>query len=89
MPVTTSGKMIEVEFIIVNKPSAYNVILGRDWLHRMDAEASTRCQMLKFISNNGKEVVTVRGDQLLSKELYTMEIRKSPQTGGEDNNQMA
>lgn len=84
LPVTTSGKTIEVEFIIINKLSAYNAILGRDWLHRMDAGASTRCQMLKFISNDGMEVMTVWGEQLLSKELYTMEIRKPTQKAEDD-----
>lgn len=37
------GKTVEVNFVLINKPSAYNVILGQDWLHRMEAEASTRC----------------------------------------------
>ncbi|XP_062009701.1 uncharacterized protein LOC133726207 [Rosa rugosa] len=78
LPVTTGGKTVEVDFVIVKKPSAYNVILGRDWHHRMGAEASTRCQVLKFISNDGQQVISVRGDQLLSKKLYAMEIKRSP-----------
>ena len=60
--VTTAGKKVEVDFVIINKPSAYNAILGRDWLHRMEAEASTRCQVLKFISNDGHSIVSVKGD---------------------------
>ncbi|XP_062016816.1 uncharacterized protein LOC133733177 [Rosa rugosa] len=43
LPVTTGGKTVEVDFVTVKKPSAYNAILGRDWLHRMGSEASTRC----------------------------------------------
>lgn len=78
--VTTVGKTVEVDFVIINRPSAYNAILGRDWLHRMEAKASTRCQVLKFISNDGQSVISVRGDQMLSNELYAMEIKKSPPT---------
>ncbi|XP_024196298.1 uncharacterized protein LOC112199524 [Rosa chinensis] len=86
LPVTTEGKTVEVDFVIVKRPSAYNAILGRDWLHRMGAEASTRCQVLKFISDDGQQVISVRGDQLLSKKLYAMEIKRSspPKKGEED-----
>ncbi|XP_024171569.1 uncharacterized protein LOC112177507 [Rosa chinensis] len=86
LPVTTGGKTVEVDFVIVKRPSAYNAILGRDWLHRMGAEASTRCQVLKFISDDSQQVILVRGDQLLSKKLYAMEIKRSPppNKGAED-----
>ncbi|XP_024172011.1 uncharacterized protein LOC112178021 [Rosa chinensis] len=86
LPVTTGGKTVKVDFVIIKKPSAYNAILGRDWLHRMGAEASTRCQVLKFVSDKGQQVISVRGDQLLSKKLYAMEIKRSPPThkGKED-----
>ncbi|XP_070662300.1 uncharacterized protein [Malus domestica] len=46
LPVTAAGKTIFVTFVIINSPSAYNAIMGRDWIHRMDGEASTRCQQL-------------------------------------------
>ncbi|XP_040374633.1 uncharacterized protein LOC121052815 [Rosa chinensis] len=78
LPVTMGGKIVEVDFVIVKKPSAYNAILGWDWLHRMGVEASTRCQVLKFIFDDGQQVISVRGDQLLSKKLHAMEIKRSP-----------
>ncbi|KAM0975594.1 hypothetical protein FF1_018646 [Malus domestica] len=46
LPVTAAGKTLFVTFVIIDAPSAYNAIMGRDWIHRMDEETLTRCQQL-------------------------------------------
>ena len=55
---------------------------GRDWMHKMEAEASTRYQVVKFPSANGNSITSVRGDQLLAKKLYAVEIKKEGTTLG-------
>ncbi|KAM1803606.1 hypothetical protein ACFX12_029573 [Malus domestica] len=45
--VTAAGKTLFVTFVIINALSAYNAIMRRDWIHRMDGEASTRCQAIR------------------------------------------
>lgn len=74
LTVTLGGKSLQTNFILVDRPSAYNSITGREWLHRMDVEASTRYEVLKFISYEGDKVIFIRGDQVTAKKLHAMEI---------------
>ena len=59
LTVTLGGKSLQTDFILVDRPSAYNAIMGRGWLHCMDAEASTRYQVLKFIPYEDDKVISV------------------------------
>ena len=56
------------EFVVVDIPSPYNAIVGRDWLHRMRGVASTLHQVIKFITPRGVEAVY--GDQVAAKQCY-------------------
>ncbi|XP_057465711.1 uncharacterized protein LOC130755326 [Actinidia eriantha] len=56
------------EFVVVDIPSPYNAILGRDWLHRMKGVASTLHQAIKFLTSRGEE--TIHGDQVACKQCY-------------------
>ncbi|KAI5317348.1 hypothetical protein L3X38_037055 [Prunus dulcis] len=37
--------------------------MGRNWIHRMDGEASTRCQVMRCLSKDGRTTVNIMGDQ--------------------------
>ncbi|XP_057493157.1 uncharacterized protein LOC130778645 [Actinidia eriantha] len=56
------------EFVVVDIPSPYNAIVGRDWLHRMKGVASTFHQAIKFLTHRGEEAVY--GDQVAAKQCY-------------------
>ena len=56
------------EFVVVDIPSPYNAIVGRDWLHRMKGVASTLHQVVKFLTPRGEE--TIYGDQVAAKQCY-------------------
>lgn len=64
---------MDVEFVVVNSPSPYNIILGRAWLHGIKAVASTLHQVLKFIGWKGRQE-SLCGDQLQSKKCYLSTI---------------
>ena len=54
------------DFLVVDALSPYNAIMGRTWLHCIEAIPATRHQKLKFRlenENDRVEVITVRGDQ--------------------------
>ncbi|XP_028069356.1 uncharacterized protein LOC114271888 [Camellia sinensis] len=55
----------QVKFQVVNVPSPYNAIMGRTWLHQMEAVPSTFHQVLRFPKAN--IVKTIRGDQIMAK----------------------
>ncbi|KAM1483215.1 hypothetical protein ACFXTO_035428 [Malus domestica] len=72
LPVTAAGKTLFVTFVIIDAPSAYNAIMGRDWIHRMDGEASTRCQVMRCLSTDGQTTIDIKGDQLEARKCYNM-----------------
>ena len=58
----------QLDFLVVDCPSSYNVIIGRPTLNRWKATTSTYCLKVKFPTNNG--VGEVRGGQILARECY-------------------
>ena len=66
---TTTAK-----FLIVDSPSAYNMLLGRPSLNAIKAIPSAYHMIIKFPTVNG--VGTVRGDQRVARECYTASIKQ-------------
>ena len=58
----------QLDFLMVDCPSSYNVIIGRPTLNRWKAATSTYCLKVKFPTDNG--VGEVKGDQVLARECY-------------------
>ena len=58
----------EIDFLIVNCPSTYNIILGRPALNRLKAVTSTYHLKVKFPTAH--RVGEIRGDQVLARECY-------------------
>ena len=58
----------QLDFLVVDYPSSYNVIIGRPKFNRWKAATSTYCLKVKFPTDNG--VDEVRGDQILARECY-------------------
>ncbi|XP_075663042.1 uncharacterized protein LOC142632546 [Castanea sativa] len=58
----------QLDFLMVNYPSLYNVIIGRLTLNRWKAITSIYCLKVKFPIENG--IGEVEGDQVLARECY-------------------
>ena len=58
----------QLDFLVVDYPSSYNVIIKRPTLNRWKAATSTYCLKVKFPIENG--VGQVKGDQVLARECY-------------------
>ena len=52
----------KIKYLIVNAPSAYNILLGRPMLNRIGAIPSTRHMKVKLPSMEGV-VITIKSDQ--------------------------
>ena len=61
-------------FLIVDAPSAYNMLLGRPSLNAIEAIPSAYHMVIKFPTING--VSTVRGDQRVARECYTASMKQ-------------
>ena len=58
----------QLDFLIMDFPLSYNVIIGRPTLNKWKATTSTYCLKVKFPTDNG--VGEVKGDQVLARECY-------------------
>ena len=58
----------QLDFLVVDFPLSYNVIIGWHTLNKWKAATSTYCLKVKFPTDNG--VGDVKGDQILAKEYY-------------------
>ena len=64
----------EVRFLVVDAPSAYNLLLGRPSLKAIKAIPSAYHMMIKFPTTSG--VGMIRGDQLVARECYSASVKK-------------
>ena len=58
----------QLDFLVVDCASSYNVIIGRPTLNKWKTTTSTYCLKVKFPIDNG--VGEVKGDQVLARECY-------------------
>ena len=63
-----------IRFLIVDAPSAYNVLLGRPSLNAIKAIPSAYHMVIKFPTTNG--VGMVRGDQRVARECYSASMKQ-------------
>ncbi|XP_070020701.1 uncharacterized protein [Nicotiana sylvestris] len=64
------GVVKDTKFQVVEKEMAYNMILGRPWIHEMDIVPSTLHQIIKFSSPWG--ICQIRRDQQISKSINSV-----------------
>ena len=63
-----------VRFLVVDAPSAYNILLGRPSLNAIKAIHSAYHMMIKFHTVSG--VGMVRGDQSVARECYSASMKQ-------------
>ncbi|KAG7599567.1 Transposase MuDR plant [Arabidopsis suecica] len=73
LPVLAAGVPKIVEFIVFDRPAAYNIIIGTPWIHQMKAIPSTYHQCVKFPTLGG--IGTIRGDLETSQVLTSHPLR--------------
>ncbi|XP_019252730.1 PREDICTED: uncharacterized protein LOC109231525 [Nicotiana attenuata] len=64
------GVVKETKFQVVDMEMSYNMILGRPWIHEMDAVPSTLHQVIKFPSPWG--ICKIRGDQHAARSINSV-----------------
>ncbi|KAL0420238.1 UNVERIFIED_CONTAM: hypothetical protein Slati_3046700 [Sesamum latifolium] len=78
----TTRKTCLLKFLVVDVPSAYNVILGRPMLNTFQAVISTYHKKIKFPTPGG--VGEVQSDPLQSRRCYVDVVRKGQKRNGDD-----
>jgi len=70
----TTSRTTNIKYLVVNAPSAYNILLGRPTLNRMGAVASTRHMKMKLPSLEGA-VITIKSDEKEAKRCYENSLK--------------
>ncbi|XP_062104496.1 uncharacterized protein LOC133815702 [Humulus lupulus] len=78
LPVYAEGVNICVKFLVLECPSAYNIILGRPWIHDMRAVPSTYHQIIRFPTKWG--VQEIKGEQKTSRDCYRQALKPGKAT---------
>ncbi|XP_074314109.1 uncharacterized protein LOC141649314 [Silene latifolia] len=73
IPTYAGGINKQVRYLVIDEPSTYNVILGRPWLHLMEAVPSTNHQCVKFPTPWGVEKIW--GDQEEARGCYKKALK--------------
>ncbi|XP_068492062.1 uncharacterized protein [Phaseolus vulgaris] len=63
-----------IGYLVVNAPSAYNILLGRPTLNRLRAVSSTRHMKMKLPDLGGK-VITIKSNQKEAKRCYENNLK--------------
>ncbi len=66
-------RTIMVKFLLVNRPSTYNAILGRMALNVLRAVTSTSHLNMKFPIE--QRVGEMKGDQLVARQCYNIKLK--------------
>ena len=67
-------RTIVIRYVVVNTPSAYNLLLGRSSLNRLGAVASMKHMKMKIPSLDGK-VITIRSNQKDARKCYESSLK--------------
>ncbi|XP_059635648.1 uncharacterized protein LOC132277823 [Cornus florida] len=70
--VTTAKRTLKDNFVLTEIHPSYNLIMERGWIHRMNGVPSTLHQVMRYLFPDGKEVIDLRGDQVVAKECYIL-----------------
>ena len=65
---------MSIKFLIVDAPSAYNMLLGKPSLNSIRVVPSAYHMVVKFPTEN--KVGMVRGDQLVARECYLVSMKQ-------------
>ncbi|XP_030924214.1 uncharacterized protein LOC115951099 [Quercus lobata] len=76
LPVQTGSDVVEVDFIVVDIFSPYTTIMGRPWLHTLEAVSSTLHQKVKYPS--GGQVLEILGSQSTAMQFLVVAIQHRP-----------
>ena len=70
----TTSRTVNIRYLVVNAPSAYNMLLGRPALNMIGAVASSRHMKMKLPSLEGT-MITIKFDQKKAKRCYENNLK--------------
>ncbi|PON48671.1 hypothetical protein PanWU01x14_235480 [Parasponia andersonii] len=75
LSVCAAERSMDVDFIVVDCQSSFNVIMGRGWIHAMHGVASTLHQVLRCQSKDGTYMIDIKGDQASARKCFSAALK--------------
>ncbi|PON67707.1 hypothetical protein PanWU01x14_101310 [Parasponia andersonii] len=75
LDVRAAERCINVDFVVVDCQSSFNVIMGRGWIHAMHGVASTLHQVLRCQSEDGTYTIDIKGDQASARKCFSAALK--------------
>jgi len=69
-----AARTIFIRYVVVKTPSAYNLLLGRPFINRLGAVASTKHMKMRLPSEEEK-VITIRSNQKVARKCYESSLK--------------
>jgi hypothetical protein len=77
LPITCGASprdsMVIVDFLVIDRPSAYNAIIGRPALNKLRAITSTYHLMMKFLTKG--RIGELKGNQVVARRCYNISLK--------------
>jgi len=70
----TASRTENIRYLVVNAPSAYNILLGKPTLNRLRVVSLTRHMKMK-LSNLGGKAITIKSNQKEAKRCYENNLK--------------
>ena len=75
--VYTPDRIVKVKFLVVDTPSAVNVIMGRGWIHAVHGVVSTLHRIMRCQSSYGLYAIDIKGDQSQNQIYYNAKNKEN------------
>ncbi|PON52735.1 hypothetical protein PanWU01x14_206960 [Parasponia andersonii] len=75
LDVRAAERCVNVDFIVVDCQSSFNVIMGRGWVHAIHGVASTLHQVLRCQSKDDTYTIDIKGDQASARKCFSAALK--------------
>ena len=75
-------RTLPVNFLVIESRSAFNVIMGRGWIHAMYCMVSTLHQVMRCHSPDGQYTINIHGNQSQARKCHSICISNKASTSG-------
>ncbi|PON36934.1 hypothetical protein PanWU01x14_324290 [Parasponia andersonii] len=73
--ICTAERCLDVDFVVIDCQSSFNVIMGRGWIHAIHGVASTHHQVLRCQSKDGTYTIDIKGDKASARKYFSAALR--------------
>ncbi|PON70959.1 hypothetical protein PanWU01x14_076690 [Parasponia andersonii] len=75
LKVCVAERCLDLDFVFIDCPSSFNVIMGRGWIHAMHGVASTLHLVLRYQSKDSTYTIDIKGNQASVRKYFSTALK--------------